>query len=149
MSITSESYETCKLKIPEIRERFSIKLRNIFSALPDEQDVGNHRVKSKSIYNETGTKIIGPRKKKQEWISAKSWKLVEERKTLKYKIDGTRSKRVKEKLLQHYRTKNKEVIKNMGKDNNHWIENLATKAKTEASKGNMKGVYDITKQEAH
>ena len=50
-------------KIPEIRERFSIELRNRFSALPDEQDVENHRVKSKSIYNETGKKIIGPRKK--------------------------------------------------------------------------------------
>ena len=37
----------------------------------------------------------------------------------------------------------------MGKDNKHWFENLATKAKTEASKGNMKAVYDITKQEAH
>ena len=91
-------------------------------------------MKFKSIYNETAKQIIGPKKtkKKQEWISTKSWKLVEERKTLKYKIDRTRSKRVKEKLLQHYRTKNKEVIKNMGKDNKHWFENLATKTKTEA-----------------
>lgn len=40
-------------------------------------------------------------------ISAKSLKLVEERKTLKYKIDGTRSKRVKEKLLHIIELKTK------------------------------------------
>ena len=82
------------MKIPEIRERFSIELRNIFSSHSEEQDVGNHFVEFKSIYNETAQNTIGPRKKsKQEWISAQSWILMEERKTLENKIDGRKSLR--------------------------------------------------------
>ena len=77
-SITSKRYETCKLKIPKIRERFSIELRSRFSDLALEQDVENHRVEFKNIYFETEQKIIGPSKKSnKEWISAESWKLVE------------------------------------------------------------------------
>ena len=68
-----------------------MELRNKFSSHSEEQDVWNHFVEFKSIYNETAQNIIGPRKKsKQEWISAKSWRLVEERKTLENKIDGRR-----------------------------------------------------------
>lgn len=100
----------------------------------------------KEIYNETAQKIIDPRKKSnQEWISAESWKLVKERKTLKNNIhvDGTRSKRVREKLSQDYSTKDKGVKKNMRKDKKQWFESLATKAETEASKGNMKVIISL------
>ena len=127
-----------------MRERFSIGLRNRFSAHAEEQE--NHWVEFKKIYNETAQKIIDPRKKSnQEWISAESWKLVEERKTLKNNIhvDGTRSKRVKEKLSQDYSTKDKGVKKNMRKDKKQWFESLATKAETEASKGNMKVIISL------
>ena len=61
------------------------------------------------------------------------------------KIDGGRSKRVKEKLLLHYSTKDKEMKNNMRIDKKQWFENLATKAETEVSEGNVKAVSDITK----
>ena len=66
-------------------------MRYRFSALAKEQDVENHWVEVKCIYNETAQKNIGPRNKsKHQWISAKSWKLVEEG-----KLDGLRSMRLK------------------------------------------------------
>ena len=147
-AIKSKRYESCKLKIPEIKERFSLELKNRFSALTDieEQDIDSHWTEFKNIYNETAQNIIGPRKKaNKEWISSDSWKLVDERISLKKKIDSTRSERVKDKLRQQYRDKDKDVKKSMKRDKKGWFEELATEAETAASKGNMKAVYDITK----
>lgn len=147
-TITSKRYESCKLKIPEIKDKFTLELRNRFNALTvnEEQDIENQWSEFKNIYNETALDIIGPRKKSnQEWISADSWKLVDERKALKNKIDGTRSERVKERMRQQYSNKDKDVKKSMKKDKKQWFEKLATEAETAASKGNMKAVYDITK----
>ena len=67
---------------------------------------------------------------------------------LKNKIDGGRSKMVKEKLQLHYSTKDKEMKNNMRIDKKQWFENLAIKAETEVSEGNVKAVSDITKNSA-
>ena len=67
---------------------------------------------------------------------------------MKNKIEGTRSKKVKEKLQQHNIAEDKEVKKNTRKDKKQWFEIFATKAETEVSQGNMKAVYDITQNSA-
>ena len=66
------------------KQKFSLELRNRFSALSDiDEDVDSQWTAFKTIYNETAKNILGPKKKSnQEWISANSWKLVDERKTL-------------------------------------------------------------------
>ena len=64
---------------------------------------------------------------------------------MKNKIDGTRSDRVKDRMRQQYSIKDTEVKKSMKRDKKQWFEELATKAETASSKGNMKAVYDITK----
>ena len=48
-STTSKRYKTCKLKIPEIKEKFVIEIKNRFTALSEEQDVENHWTEFKSI----------------------------------------------------------------------------------------------------
>ena len=45
------------------------------------------------------------------WISAESWKELDNRRELKRKMDSTRSERVREQLRNAYSAKNKEVKK--------------------------------------
>ena len=148
---TSTRYETCKLKTTEVKQQFMIELRNRFSTLSeqtnDDSGIESRWNNFKEAYNDTSLAVLGYRRRKnQEWISEESWKRVEERRSLKNKIDGTKSERVKDKLRVLYSEKDKEVKRNMRKDKRQWLDRLATEAETAANQGNMKGVYDITKQ---
>ena len=62
--------------------------------------------KFKDIYNQTASTVLGQWKKRnQDWISGESWKEVEKRRSLKEKIDETRSesKRKIEGRIQKHR----------------------------------------------
>ena len=116
---TSKRYETCKLKVPEINQRCRMELKNRFSVLGNENsnELEESWEKFKDIYNQTASTVLGPRKKRnQDWISGDSWKEVEKRRSLKEKIDGTRSERVKERLGEEYRNTDKNVRKSMRRD---------------------------------
>ena len=145
---TSKRYETCKLKVPEINQRFRMELKNRFGVLANENsnELEESWEKFKDIYNQTASTVLGPRKKRnQDRISADSWKEVEKRRSLKEKIDGTRSERVKERLREEYRNTDKNVKKSMRRDKRQWLYRLADEAETSANDGNMKGVYHIAK----
>ena len=46
----------------------------------------------------TAKKVLGYKAKKvKPWISKESWDLIEQRKAIKIKLDGTNSERLKEK----------------------------------------------------
>ena len=82
---TSRRYEPSKLKVPQIKEKFSIELKNRFSILNnyEESEIGDIWNNFRAAYNDTATNTLGPRKKKnQEWISNNSMKLVDERRTI-------------------------------------------------------------------
>ena len=148
-------YEESKLKIKETREKYMLELRNRFSCLEQEdetqtteQDVIEREWnKIKTAYNESAKEILGYRKRKnQEWISPNSWKEIEERKKLKNKIDSTRSERIKDRLREQYRTKDKEIKKSLRRDKRSWVNSIAQEAESAASQGQMKGVYDATRK---
>ena len=44
------------------------------------------------------------------------WKLIDERKTVKKRIESTRSKRIKAKLKEEYKEKDRQVKKNVRED---------------------------------
>ena len=86
---TSKRYETCKLKVPEINQRFIMELKNRFSVLGHENsnELEESWEKFKDIYNQTASPVLRLRRKRnQDWISGK-------RRSLKEKIDRTRSER--------------------------------------------------------
>ena len=57
-------------------------------------------------YNTTAKKILGYETKKvKPWISIESWDLIEQRKAIKLKLDGTNSERLKEKRRIEYKAK--------------------------------------------
>jgi len=121
-------YNTAELKVPEVAQSFKIELRNRFSCLADDeandrddhaQDVENNWKKTKQTYQKTAEKVLGfQSRSNKSWISAESWKKIDDRRELKRKMDSTRSERIREQLRNAYSTKNKEVKKQLKKDKN-------------------------------
>ena len=150
-----KKYNTAKLKLCEVAHSFKIKLQNRFSCLTcDEvnnsddhvQDVENDWKKIMQTYQKTAEKVLGfQSRSNKQWISAESWKKMDDRRELKRKIDSIRSERVREQLRNAYSTKNKEVKKQLKKDKNDWAE-VAKEAQKAAEQGHLKAVYDATRK---
>ena len=61
--------------------------------------------------------MLGFRKgKSKPWISEETWKLIDERKGVKTKIDSTRSERIKNRGREAYREKDREVKRSVRED---------------------------------
>ena len=146
-------YNTAKLKVPEVAQNFKIELRNRFSCLADDeanngddhtQDVENDWKTIKQTYQKTAEKVLGfQSRSNRPWISAESWKKIDDRRELKRKMDSTRSERVREQLRNAYSTKNKEVKKQLKKDKNDWVEKLAEEVQKAAEQGHLKTVMTL------
>ena len=153
-----KKYNTAKLKVPEVARKFKIELRNRFSCLADDeannsddqaqvQDLENDWKKIKETYQKTAEKVLGFRSRSNKpWISAESWKEIDNRREFKMKMDSTRSERVREKLRNAYSAKNKQVKKQLKKDKNDWAEKVAEEAQKAAEQGHLKTVYDATRK---
>jgi len=150
-------HNTAKLKVPEVAQSFKIELWNRFSCLADDeannsddhaQDVENDWKKIKqTCKKKTAEKVLGFQSRSSKpWISAESWKKIDDRRELKRKIDSTRSDRVGEQLRNAYSTKNKEVKKQLKKDKNDSVEKVAEEEQKAAEQGHLKTVYDATRK---
>ena len=111
-------FDYVKLQIPNIRKQFSIKLTNRYDALQNldsvELDSSNNMERRwqefQDTYTRTAKEVLGYKRKGQKpWVGRESWILVEERRKLKNDIQQTKSRRIKEDLLEKYRDKDKEV----------------------------------------
>ena len=152
-------YNYQKLKQKEVRQKFTIELKNRFSCLQvDEAEVvgseGNtvstrlekHWNTFKDAYNDTAKKVLGSQRGSHKpWISEDSWSKIDERKELKKKMLDTKSERLKQRINTDYKEKAREVKRNLQQDRRRWADNLATDAENAFQCGNMKGVYDSTK----
>ena len=159
-------FEESKLREPVIRHQFQLELRNRFRILQtlDQKDMGvddqqnnEQPDQSKSIdymwqkikttYNETALKVLGCREKKcKSWISMESWNKIGERRKLKKKLEDARSERLKNKARNDYREKDKEVKRSLRKDKRDWINGVVQEAEDAVSQGQMKGVYEATRE---
>ena len=152
-------YEDSKLKIPEVMNAFKNELKNRFSVLQSHDDqpeveedatVDDIEMRWKGIkdaYNDTAKNVLGFRShKSQSWISADSWSAIEERRTLKKKINEARSERMKHKWKEEYREKDKQVKRILRRDKRDRINKIAQDAEDAARQGQMKAVYDSTKK---
>ena len=152
-----KKYDTSKLRDKATREKFTLALRNRFSCLEVEEDenevpqsIDNAVEKKwknfKNIYNETAEKVLGFRKRKvKPWISAESWKLIEERGKLKDATEDAKSQRIKERKKEQHRMKDTEAKRSLRRDKRVWIDRIAMEAEEAATRGEMKGVYNAAK----
>ena len=129
----------------ELRNRFEILQRE--EPEDDETDQPEAELeKANSIlekaYNMTAKKVVGYKTKKvKPWISKESWDLIEQRKAIKLKLDGTSSERLKEKRRVEYKAKDQEVKRQILRDRRNWSQGIAKEAEEAASKTR----YNLTK----
>ena len=84
-------------------------------------------------------------RKRQEWISADTWTLAEERKELKKRLLNNTHHTPDEDLQQQYRAKDKAVKKSARQDKRNYIENKAREAEEAAKVNDSRKLYNITR----
>ncbi|RUS90622.1 hypothetical protein EGW08_001619 [Elysia chlorotica] len=95
--------------------------------------------------NKTRSSFVLQPVKRKEWISAETWKTIEDRKDLKRKVMDTKSERMKEQYREHYREADKTVKRKTRADKRAFIDDLASQAEEAAGRGEQGKVYKITK----
>ena len=153
--IRRTTYDTQKLESDGCRRQFRLELRNRFEILqreePEDEETDQPEAeleKANGIlekaYNMTAKKGYKTKKVKP-WISKDSWDLIEQRKAIKLKLDGTSSERLKEKRRVEYKAKDREVKRQILRDKKNWSEGIAKEAEEAASMQHMKTRYNLTK----
>ncbi|KAL9972842.1 hypothetical protein ACROYT_G019223 [Oculina patagonica] len=149
--------DTQKLENDVCRRQFCLELRNRFEILQreeledDETDRAEAELEKandiiEKAYNMTAKKVLGYKKKKvKPWISKESWDLIEQRKTIKLKLDGTSSERLKEKRRVEYKAKDREVKRQIRRDKRNWTEGIAKEAEEAANMQHMNTLLNLTK----
>ena len=69
------------------------------------------------------------------WIGNKPWEKIKERKEAKMKMEGTRSKRLKQRWRGKYNEKNTEVKWSAREERRNWLEKRAAAEEKAAEKG--------------
>ena len=89
-----------------------------------------------------------PRLQNEEksWITADSWKKIENRGAMKRMIDDAKSSRQTALKTEEYQRLDKEVKSSLRKDEREWANNIAQEAEDTARQGQMKGVYEATRK---
>ncbi|VDI73809.1 Hypothetical predicted protein [Mytilus galloprovincialis] len=136
-----------KLKIPNIREEFQISLQNRFSAISDldieENDINN----TQNVILETCEETLGYMQyKRKNWMSDNTWVKVEERRKAKENVLNATARQQKRQTHDLYREKDKEVKQNCKQDKRNYVEQLAQEAEIACNKGDIKSLYNITKE---
>ena len=140
-----QRFDVSKLQDNQTKQKFAITLKNRFSTLLEETTMTIDMFNT--AMRETGEKILGHRKSaKKEWISRETIQNVEDRRDLKKKLLSTRSERIRERLANEYREKDREVKNSARRDKRMYVERLAEEAETAARNQDMKTVYQTTRK---
>ena len=158
-----KAYDVEKLKQPEIRDKYSIELKNRFQALTDIEDLenathkndkgDNHSVEQKweclkNAVNEAAENVIGYRRgtRNERWITQETWDAIDERRALRLKKEqSAKNTEELEQCKTEYRQKDKEVKQRCKRDKRQYIELRAQEAEDAAKAGDSKTLYRIVK----
>ena len=77
------------------------------------------------------------------WISKQTWKVIDERKEIKIKLD--KSERIRNRIREEYDQKDKEVKSSVRLNKRRWMTEKAQAAQM-TEKGRANELYDITRQ---
>ena len=113
----------------------------------ENEDIEDMWERQKNAYIKSAEEVLGFRMgKSKQWISDNSWKLLDERKDIKKKIDSTRSERLKKRKKEEYKEKDKQVKKSVREDKREWLAKKTEQAQRAAENGRQKELYGIVKQ---
>ena len=101
----------------------------------------------KEAINYACEEVVGRRKPEQkEWLSAETFRKIQERKFKKAAINHCRTRAAKKEARKQYAEANSEVKRNIRTDKRNFVDRMAQEAEEAAANGNMKQLYDITKK---
>ena len=110
-------YNIARLRNPDVSKNFFIAVKNKYEALSNideeaEKDAESAWRIAKEGYLHACECVPGKKRKRDEnWISAKTWSLIDKRREIKEKKESARSQRLIEKLSVEYSLANREVRK--------------------------------------
>ena len=147
-------YCTDRFKDQTAREEFVIALTNRYDALcnelVDEEEtelsIEQEWIKIKDMYSSTCEEVLGKAKRERKaWMSENTWRLVEERRVLKAKLEAVKTRHQKSAAVKRYNEKNNEVKRSCRSDKRRRIDEIAREAGEAAKQRDMKRVYDTAR----
>ena len=141
------NFDVEKLRDKNVRRQFNIKLSNRFEALADiPQDVEEAWTTIQQNYAETAEEVLGFKKSiKEQWISQKTWDLIEDRKKIKQStLSNDPSADVMKDIA--YKEADREVKKSARSDKRQHLNEKARMAEEAARRGDTRAVYRLTKE---
>ena len=119
-------FDSSKLRDDQIRQAFRQELKNRFQILGEEQEMNIDSFNQ--AFKEAGEKVLGFKKKREEWIQGKTWEKIETRRGVKQRMNSTRSHCVRDQLRTKYSKLDHEVKKMTKLDKRIFVERLAVEA---------------------
>ena len=103
--------------------------------------------RSKQALLETCQETLGfIQHKRKTWISDDTWNKIEERRIIKEKVLASKTRQQTKEAQDRYNDKDKEENKGCKGDKKKYVEQLAEEAERACNKGDIKSLYNITRQ---
>ena len=117
-----ERFDISKLQSEEIRRKYNTEVRNRCEALGDIDDPEEEHDMILATHRDAAKKVLGRSKKlSRPWMGSKMWEKIKERKEAKFKLEGARSGRLKQRWREEYNAKNIEVKRSAREDKRNWL----------------------------
>ena len=144
-------YNVLMLQDPTVQTEYRVALTNRYQVLQETMEenisVENMWKQQKEAWTETCKEVVGYKKSDQKpWISSETLAKVETRRTIKNKVNNSRTRTLKQEALTRYQLANEEVKKSARKDKRAYYDRLATEAEEAAGARNMKAMFDTMKK---
>ena len=141
---TERKYNVAKLAEDETMTKYRQALNTKLAGYTDvDRLVASHWDFITLTFKEINTSVLGLRSPgRKEWISEKTWELIEKRKKLK----GDMNRRTTRGLLEEYRVTDKLISKNARTDKRKWMANIARDAERAANHCQTRESYRLIKK---
>ncbi|XP_065356710.1 uncharacterized protein LOC135951064 [Calliphora vicina] len=140
-------YNTDKLKSSHQRNIFVQLLETKLMEPSPMNTIEQNWTSIKSAVLEACIEGLGrSRNTKEEFITQRTWKIIDERAKLKNKINATRSISERKLIQREYTLKDKQVKRAIRDDKREHMTNFVREAENAAAAHNMKDLFKITKK---
>lgn len=146
---TSKKFNTQLLNNPNILTHFNntIKRKHEHRTYNEDDTINTKWSAIKDIYTSTSESILGYKgKKKKEWISEETWKVIKDRKEAHLKFLSSKTTEAKSNAGQEYKRLHRLVKRSARNDKRVWTNKLAEKAQDAAENHNPRLLYSISKK---
>jgi Reverse transcriptase (RNA-dependent DNA polymerase)/Domain of unknown function (DUF6451) len=138
------TFNTNQLQNQDTKTQFVECLREKLLASNGQETVESRWTSVKTAFTATAQEVLGfADKRKKEWLSEETWKIVEERRQAKLRMCENTDQAKAQDLDNNYNNLNKAVKRSARRDKRKYLEDLAGAAQEAATKGHTSQVYQI------